>query len=55
MTPRFHYMLEEEAYPAIDGGAAADGALISRFLEHPAHEILSVYAKYRPSVDISVK
>ena len=54
-APKFHYMLEEEVYPAMDGGAEADGALIARFVSHPAHEILSVCAKYRPSVDISVK
>lgn len=54
-APKFHYMLEEEVYPAMDGGAEADSAVIGRFMNHPAHEILSVCAKYRPSVDISVK
>lgn len=53
-APRFHYMLEEEAYPAIDSNKAVDQEIISKFMNHPVHEIIAVCAKLRPSVDIKV-
>jgi ketol-acid reductoisomerase len=54
-APKFHYMLEEEVYPALDGNSAIDTGLINRFLNHPVHEIISVCAGLRPSVDIKVQ
>ena len=53
-APRFHYMLEEEVYPVLDSHAAVDSKILSRFLNHPVHEIIAVCAKLRPSVDIKV-
>jgi ketol-acid reductoisomerase len=54
-APRFDYILEQQAYTAIDGGAATDAKLIEAFKKHPVHAILATCAEMRPAVDISVQ
>ena len=53
-APRFHYILEQMAYTAIDDGRAPDGALTPRFKQHVIHPVLQACAQMRPAVDISV-
>lgn len=53
-APRFDYLLNQLAYPAVDAGTAADPARIKEFSDHPVHEAVSTLLAYRPSVDISV-
>jgi ketol-acid reductoisomerase len=50
--PRFQAAYEQIALPQIS--RPADPALITAFVENPAHEALAAAAKLRPSVDISV-
>jgi ketol-acid reductoisomerase len=52
--PRFDYILTQLAFPAIDKNLPADSRLFEDFLQNDIHEILSVCAKLRPSVDIAV-
>ncbi len=54
-APKFHYMLEEEVYPAIDSGAPADEDIFNKFMNNPIHEVIAVCAELRPSVDIKVQ
>jgi len=53
-APRFDYNLEQQAYAAVDGGAALDEDVVAAFLQHPVHDALAVCTTMRPSVDISV-
>ncbi|MFW5828336.1 MAG: ketol-acid reductoisomerase, partial [Alkalispirochaeta sp.] len=53
-APRFDYLLNQLAYPAVDAGTAADSARIAEFAGHPVHDAVSTLLAYRPSVDISV-
>jgi ketol-acid reductoisomerase len=53
-APRFDYMLAQNAFPAIQSGAAQDSTTFDAFLNHPIHDVLAACAKMRPSVDISV-
>lgn len=55
-APRFDYLLTQRAYPAIDHGTdTLDTTLIKAFEEHPIHDVLSICARMRPSVDIFVQ
>ncbi|SFT31962.1 ketol-acid reductoisomerase [Streptomyces sp. ok210] len=51
--PRFDYLLTQTAYPAVDSREGNPAAFDS-FEGRVIHNILSVCAKMRPSVDIFV-
>ena len=53
-APRFHYILEQMAYTAIDDGKPLDKGLVERFKGHTIHPVLKACAEMRPAVDISV-
>jgi ketol-acid reductoisomerase len=53
-APRFDYLLTQIAYVDIDEGKAGDAKLIDAFKRNIIHDVLSVCAELRPSVDISV-
>ena len=53
-APRFDYILTQLAFPAIDEHRPVDSRLFEDFMKNDIHEILSVCAKLRPSVDIAV-
>jgi ketol-acid reductoisomerase len=53
-APRFHYILEQMAFTAIDDARPLDAALIERFKTHVVHPVLKACAEMRPAVDISV-
>lgn len=53
-APRFDYILTQQAFTAIDRGAAADAALFDAFLTNGIHPVLAECAKLRPPVDIAV-
>ncbi len=54
-APRFDYILNQMAFPAIDEGKAVDRQLIDRFTHNTVHEALAAAATLRPSVDIAVR
>jgi len=53
-APRFDYVLEQQAFPAVDAGATGDAAAFSAFLADDVHVALAACAAMRPAVDISV-
>eukprot|EP00595_Chromulina_sp_UTEXLB2642_P002061 CAMPEP_0196763006 /NCGR_PEP_ID=MMETSP1095-20130614/3211_1 /TAXON_ID=96789 ORGANISM="Chromulina nebulosa, Strain UTEXLB2642" /NCGR_SAMPLE_ID=MMETSP1095 /ASSEMBLY_ACC=CAM_ASM_000446 /LENGTH=503 /DNA_ID=CAMNT_0042115263 /DNA_START=188 /DNA_END=1699 /DNA_ORIENTATION=- len=53
-APRFDYILEQLAYPALDNNVPVDSKLIKDFVENSVHEAVVQCAKLRPSVDISL-
>ncbi len=53
-APRFHYILEQMAYTALDEGKALDAGLLARFRDHVIHPVLATCGQMRPAVDISV-
>ncbi|KAK9793443.1 hypothetical protein WJX73_004078 [Symbiochloris irregularis] len=53
-APRFDYMLEQQAYVAIDNKRAQDPELFGKFLSDPVHKALAACSEMRPPVDISV-
>ncbi|KAJ9690673.1 hypothetical protein PVL29_013041 [Vitis rotundifolia] len=53
-TPRFDYIITQQALVAVDMGASVNQDLISNFLSDPAHGAIEVCAQLRPTVDISV-
>jgi ketol-acid reductoisomerase len=53
-APRFDYILEQQAFVAIDRGEPADDALFEQFLNNPIHDVLAECSKLRPPVDIAV-
>ncbi len=53
-APRFDYILEQQAFVAVDNGVPADEELISAFLRDPVHDAFKTCCDMRPSVDISV-
>jgi ketol-acid reductoisomerase len=53
-APRFDYILDQQAYVAVDNGTAVDPETISDFKNHPVHRALAACAAMRPSVDIAV-
>mmetsp|Transcript_21519 Transcript_21519/g.85570 ORF Transcript_21519/g.85570 Transcript_21519/m.85570 type:complete len:549 (+) Transcript_21519:86-1732(+) len=52
-APRFDYLLEQQAFTAVDAGVALDDTLIDDFLNNPVHDAVAVCAQLRPPVDIS--
>ncbi|RMF05395.1 MAG: ketol-acid reductoisomerase [Chloroflexi bacterium] len=53
-APRFDYILEQQAYTALDEGTQVDEGLFDQFVNSNLHQVLAVCAELRPSVDISV-
>jgi ketol-acid reductoisomerase len=53
-APRFDYLLTQVAYVAVDENKPGDPALIAAFKKNLIHDVLSVCAELRPTVDISV-
>lgn len=53
-APRFDYILEQQAYAAVDNGTATNSEVLSQFKSHPVHQALASCSEMRPSVDISV-
>ncbi|HRV91397.1 MAG TPA: ketol-acid reductoisomerase [Anaerolineae bacterium] len=53
-APRFDYILAQQAFPALDKGLQVDEEQFDNFMSSDIHQVLSVCAELRPSVDISV-
>ena len=53
-APRFDYILEQQAFVAIDEGTVKDKEAMTKFLSDPVHSALATCSEMRPSVDISV-
>jgi len=53
-APRFDYMLHQQAFTALDEGTQVDEGLFDDFVHNDVHQVLSVCAELRPSVDIAV-
>jgi ketol-acid reductoisomerase len=53
-APRFDYILEQLAYPALDEKKPADADLINKFKNNKVHKAVEECCKLRPSVDISL-
>jgi ketol-acid reductoisomerase len=53
-APRFHYILDQMAYTALDDDKKLDTSLIERFKGHVIHPVLRTCGQMRPAVDISV-
>jgi ketol-acid reductoisomerase len=53
-APRFDYMLRQQAFTALDQGNQVDEELFDNFIHSDIHQVLSVCAQLRPSVDIAV-
>lgn len=53
-APRFDYILEQLAYPALDSNAAIKTDLIEAFKSNTVHAAVSACCELRPSVDISL-
>ncbi|KAK9826369.1 hypothetical protein WJX81_003435 [Elliptochloris bilobata] len=53
-APRFDYILEQQAYVAVDNKEPLDAELFQKFLSDPVHQALGVCSEMRPPVDISV-
>jgi ketol-acid reductoisomerase len=53
-APRFDYIIEQMAFPALDSGKPVDAKLVAAFKQHVIHPVLKAVGQMRPSVDISV-
>eukprot|EP00245_Coleochaete_scutata_P005095 TRINITY_DN18380_c0_g2_i1.p1 TRINITY_DN18380_c0_g2~~TRINITY_DN18380_c0_g2_i1.p1 ORF type:complete len:647 (+),score=140.58 TRINITY_DN18380_c0_g2_i1:123-1943(+) len=53
-APRFDYILEQQAYVAVDAGAPIDAGLLEAFKNDSVHKAMEVCSSLRPTVDISV-
>jgi ketol-acid reductoisomerase len=53
-APRFDYMLRQQAFTTLDQGNQVDEELFDNFVHSDIHEVLSVCAELRPSVDIAL-
>lgn len=53
-APRFDYLLEQIAYPALASNTPADKKLLDAFMANSVHDAVIECAKMRPSVDISL-
>ena len=53
-APRFDYIMQQQAFTAVDDDEVADESLFEKFKNSEIHEVLSVCAQLRPAVDISV-
>lgn len=52
-APRFDYLLEQQAFTAVDADDIISDQLIRDFLSNPVHDAVDVCRSLRPSVDIS--
>lgn len=53
-APRFDYILEQQAFTAVDNGEQGDANAFGAFLKDDVHKALAACAAMRPPVDISV-
>jgi ketol-acid reductoisomerase len=53
-APRFDYILEQQAFVAIDNKEPLDQEAMQKFWNDPVHQALAACSAMRPSVDISV-
>ncbi|KAL3160439.1 hypothetical protein ABBQ32_010759 [Trebouxia sp. C0010 RCD-2024] len=53
-APRFDYILEQQAYVAIDNHEKLDEDCVNDFLNDPVHKALAKCSEMRPPVDISI-
>lgn len=53
-APRFDYILEQLAYPALEANKPVNKKLIDDFVSNTVHDAVIECAKMRPSVDISL-
>ena len=53
-APRFDYILEQLAYPALDANAPVNKDLIEAFKSNSVHHAVDACCQMRPSVDISL-
>ena len=53
-APRFDYILEQLAYPALDNNTPVNKDLIEAFKVHKVHHAVEACCQLRPSVDISL-
>ena len=53
-APRFDYMLRQQTFTTLDEGTQVDEGLFDDFVHNNIHQVLSVCAELRPSVDIAV-
>ena len=53
-APRFDYILEQIAYPALDSKQPVKRELIDNFMANTVHAAVEECCKMRPSVDISL-
>lgn len=53
-APRFDYILEQLAYPALDNNTPVNNDLIQAFKSNPVHPAVDACCQMRPSVDISL-
>jgi ketol-acid reductoisomerase len=53
-APRFDYILEQQAFVAIDNKEPLDQEAFKAFMDHPVHAAMAACSAMRPSVDISV-
>jgi ketol-acid reductoisomerase len=54
-APRFHYIIDQMAFTALDEGKPVDQAAVAAFKSHIIHPVLATVGQLRPSVDISVQ
>jgi ketol-acid reductoisomerase len=53
-APRFDYILRQQTFTKLDQGNPVDEELFDNFVHSDIHQVLSVCAKLRPSVDVAV-
>jgi ketol-acid reductoisomerase len=53
-APRFDYMLRQQTFTALDEHIQVDEEQFDNFVNSDIHQVLSICAELRPSVDISV-
>ena len=51
---RFDYIIQQQAFTAVDDGEPVDESIFEDFKNNEIHEVLSICAELRPAVDISV-
>ncbi len=53
-APRFDYILRQQTFTRLDQGNPVDEELFDNFVHSDIHQVLSVCAQLRPSVDIAI-
>ena len=48
-APRFDYILDQQAYVAIDNNEQLDPEVFSEFLRHPVHEVSALQCTSSPA------